>query len=290
MDQETYTVGGITREYREELSPLYGEKEVLQFLYLLFDAWKGLKRVQVHDNREEGLTNAEYARFRDALLELKKCRPIQHILGETWFCGLRLKVTPAVLIPRPETEELVGIITDEIKREERKHLEILDIGTGSGCIAISLKKNFPEAGITGTEVSPEALKVAEENTRINRCAVNFLINDILDQKSWAVHPNYHLIVSNPPYVTLSEKALMHRNVLDYEPANALFVPDNDPLVFYRTIARFASDHLETGGRLYFEINERFPGEIRELLSSNGFHEVETIPDIHNKPRFAKAVR
>ncbi|HOK51905.1 MAG TPA: peptide chain release factor N(5)-glutamine methyltransferase, partial [Bacteroidales bacterium] len=215
--------------------------------------------------------------------------PLQYILGSVDFMGLSLRITPAVLIPRPETEELVDWIIKTHKFNENR---ILDIGTGSGCIAIALDKLMVHSQTDGIDISDEALELAEENSYMNESIVNFFKYDILEglsgENAHMFKEYYDIIVSNPPYVTESEKAMMHRNVLDYEPHVALFVEDNDPLKFYKAIADFARIKLEWGGFLYFEINPRFHKEIMEMLSLKGFRNIQLRNDINGKPRMIRA--
>jgi release factor glutamine methyltransferase len=282
------TVKEIMADFKTQLVHQYGEKEVLQFLFLLFDAWKGWTKTQVLLKKSEALTAEETSRFSHALEELKKNKPVQYITGETWFHGLRILVTPEVLIPRPETEELVALVMHDIKQGMATDLNILDICTGSGCIAVSLKKIFPLSRMTALDISSGALEIARENAAIHDCDVRFMQANILEKTIPESSSLYNIIISNPPYVTESEKSMMEKNVLDYEPAIALFVPDGDPLLFYKAIMDFALVHLEKPGKLYVEINERYAVEIEQMLLSKGFHHVEIIQDIHQRSRFAKS--
>jgi release factor glutamine methyltransferase len=208
--------------------------------------------------------------------------PIQYILGETEFYGLKLNVNPAVLIPRPETEELVDWI---LKINSIRNAKILDIGTGSGCIALALKNHLKEGEISGVDISENALKVARENALQNHLNVNFFQSDILKWKE-SEWDKFDIVVSNPPYVRMSEKAKMNDNVLHYEPDSALFVSDQDPLVFYRAIAAFASQYLNKNGFLFFEINEYLGEEMKVLMEGFGFESIEIRKDINSKNRMA----
>jgi release factor glutamine methyltransferase len=290
MKIQPLPVKELITEFRVQLVPQYDVKEVMHFLYLLFDAWKGWTKAQVHLESANELTEAEVSRFADALNQLKNDNPIQYIIGETWFHGLRLKVSPDVLIPRPETEELVSVAEKDIRKKKFNELSILDLCTGSGCIAMSLKKIFPFAKVTALDISLAALQIARENARLNKCDIGFVHGDILDKKTVSDLQDYYIIISNPPYVRESEKKFMKKNVLEYEPAIALFVPDEDPLMFYKAIADLALIRLRNPGKLYVEINEFFAGDIRKLLLSKGFHNVEIVQDIHQKCRFAIAER
>jgi len=288
MENRTNSVISILKTFQKELNNDFDGKEINQFLYMLFDLWKGWNKAQVQLNQEEILSNEEVTRFHLALAKLKRHQPIQYIIGRIYFHGLELLVTPDVLIPRPETEELVDNIINENANKKNEEFSVLDIGTGSGCIALSLKKNFPVSIISAMDYSQNALNVARDNADRNSCQIQFYQYDIFHKQGWSVFPVYNMITSNPPYVTESEKTMMHKNVLDYEPNDALFVPDNDPLVYYKTIADFTVMHLSHPGLLYLEINERFGHEVRELLLTQGFDKVEVNRDINGKDRFIRA--
>ena len=222
-------------------------------------------------------------RISDIITRLRRQEPLQYILGSARFHGHRFKVTPAVLIPRPETEQLVDLIIDENPGSD---LRVLDMGTGSGCIAISLARALKFARVDAFDISRDALAVARENAAALKVKVRFFESDMLAPQPPAT---YDIIVSNPPYICWSEREAMDRNVKDYEPGQALFVPDNDPLLFYKAIAPYAAQSLERGGRLYLEINQRFGAEVKRLLEDCGFDEVRIIDDTFGKPRFAAAV-
>jgi len=216
--------------------------------------------------------------------ELLADKPIQYVIGKTEFFGLELKVNKNVLIPRDETEILVDLLIKNFKKEEG--LKILDIGTGSGCIAISLAKNLNKAILNAVDISEEALKTSSENAEKNQAEIEFKKIDILNESEWDnITSKYDLIVSNPPYVRESEKKLMDRNVLSYEPHSALFVKDKNPLIFYEHIAKFAQNNLSERGVLAFEINEFLGDKTKKLLKENGFSEIDLIRDYNNKDRF-----
>lgn len=288
MENRPNSVISILKTFQNELNDDFDGREINQFLYMLFDAWKGWNRAQVQLNQEEVLSNEEVTRFHLALAKLKEHQPIQYIISRIYFHGLELVVTPDVLIPRPETEELVDKIIKENANKKNEEFSVLDIGTGSGCIALSLKKNFPVSFISAMDSSPKALIVARDNADRNGCHIQFYHYDIFHKQGWSVFPVYNMITSNPPYVMESEKTMMHKNVLDYEPNDALFVPDNDPLVYYKIIADFAFLHLSRPGFLYLEINERFGHEVKALLLAKGFDKVEVNKDINGKDRFIRA--
>ena len=216
--------------------------------------------------------------------------PIQYIFGHTLWCGLDLLVTPATLIPRPETAELVERINKPTQTlPEGKALKVLDIGTGSGCIAIALKKAHPSWSVTGIDISPEAIAIARENARRNKVEVNFQVADIFDFNE--ENPKYDVVVSNPPYICESEKSSMRPNVLNFEPSSALFVPDSDPLLFYRRIAELFSLPLEGKGRergLFFEINEAYGFQLSAMLDSLGYTDIQIHKDIYGKDRIIEA--
>ena len=223
--------------------------------------------------------------------------PIQYIFGHTLWCGLDLLVTPATLIPRPETAELVERINKPTQTlPEGKALKVLDIGTGSGCIAIALKKAHPSWSVTGIDISPEAIAIARENARRNKVEVNFQVADIFDfneenPKSEILNPKYDVVVSNPPYICESEKTSMRPNVLNFEPSSALFVPDSDPLLFYRRIAELFSLPLEGKGRergLFFEINEAYGFQLSAMLDRLGYTDIQIHKDIYGKDRIIEA--
>ena len=223
-------------------------------------------------------------RIADIIARLRRNEPLQYIVGHALFHGHQFKVTPAVLIPRPETEQLVDLIIDENPASD---LRVLDMGTGSGCIAVSLARALKFPQVDALDVSRDALEVARENAVALKTKVRFFESDMLSPQPPG---RYDIIVSNPPYICWSEREAMESNVKDYEPGQALFVPDNDPLLFYKAIAPYAAQSLERGGRLYLEINQRFGNEMKRLLEDNGFDEVRIIEDSFGKTRFAAAIR
>lgn len=225
-------------------------------------------------------------KIESALARLKRNEPIQHVLGKAYFCGRDFTVTCHTLIPRPETEQLVDMIVDENKASD---LQVLDIGTGSGCIAISLALAMKFARVTAIDISVDALAVAETNAKDNKAKVDFIQADALHLADLGCEP-LDIVVSNPPYVCDSEKSFMEPNVLDYEPHAALFVPDDDPLRFYNSIARYALRALKPGGRLYFEINRQFGNETAALLTRLGYENVVVTRDSYGNNRFVSATR
>ena len=263
-----------------ELDGLYPVTEITSLAGLIIEVVYDLSYTDQVLFKDKKLPKNQLEKVTQIVNRLKNFEPIQYILGETVFYGLHLKVAEGVLIPRPETEELVHRI---IKLELYPQSRILDIGTGSGCIALSLKKAYPQAEIEGIDVSEKALSTARENAGINQLDVQFKLQDILkwQETKW---DEYNVIVSNPPYVRELEKQAMNPNVLNYEPAAALFVSDQDPLIFYRIIAEFARVNLKDRGYLFFEINEYLGNETCALLKDYGFKDVELFKDLDNKDR------
>lgn len=275
----------LRTHFLDELHGLYPSEEIKSFFYLLSEAHLNLSSVETVVFASKEISESVQEKYEDAISRLKHFEPIQYIIGESDFFGLTLKVTSHTLIPRPETEELVQLVLDEVAKRDEKNLQILDIGTGSGCIAIALAKHLPEAKVSAMEVSEEALKTAKENAKLNEVDINFILEDILQMKS--LPDVYDIIVSNPPYVRLSEKELMQSNVLDFEPDLALFVDDQDPLLFYRIIAKLAKSHLTPKGKLFFEINEYLGEEMVMLLKNEGYQDVQLVQDVYGKNRMLK---
>ncbi|MDR1764145.1 MAG: peptide chain release factor N(5)-glutamine methyltransferase [Dysgonamonadaceae bacterium] len=266
------------------LQNLYTATEIRELTSLILESVCRLDRTAVLLRKDTQLSSNEKNRIAEIVAELQKRRPIQYILGETEFYGLTFKVNENVLIPRPETEELV----DWIVRSETSPKMILDFGTGSGCIAIALAKRFCEAEVFGLDFSENAIAAAKENAEKNRVKTHFLKFDILnDCISDCFGENPDLIVSNPPYVVPSEKAAMERNVLDFEPHSALFVPEEQPLLFYERIADIALQMLNRGGKLYFETNAHFARQTAEMLENKGFINVELRRDLAGKERLLR---
>ena len=264
---------------RRQLADKYPEREIESLVRILVKhyapAFGGICNAAVHPAAEQQILSA--------VDELKKYRPIQYILGETEFYRLQFEVNPDVLIPRPETEELVDWIVRGY--DKNAALTIVDIGAGSGCIAVALKVNFPNATAWAVDVSEKALSVAQRNAEKNNVEINCLKKDALKDGMMGFEANsIDIIVSNPPYVTPSEKQYMMPNVLDYEPHCALFVPENDPLIFYKHIAAFGKESLKKGGKIFFEINEAYPEEVAEILKQQGFSDVAPRKDINDKWR------
>ncbi|WP_339609096.1 peptide chain release factor N(5)-glutamine methyltransferase [uncultured Planktosalinus sp.] len=277
----------ILKEYRkhfvEKLQLIYPNEEINAFFYLLAESVLGLKKVEVSMQLQRPLTTEETKLLDSALSALQKEKPIQYIIGETYFYGLPIKVDSSTLIPRPETEELVDWI---IKENSYASPEIIDIGTGTGCIAISLAKHIKNANLTAIDISEGALKIAKKNARLNNSSVEFIQTDILQVSR--LPKFYDVIVSNPPYIRNSEKQYIQKNVLSYEPHSALFVSDIDPLLFYNKIADIALKNLNTNGMLFFEINEAFGEKLVTLLMNKGFKNICLKKDVFGKDRMIKS--
>ena len=280
------TLSKFKHAFLEKLIPLYGTNEVQSLFRLLIDYYLSLRPVDLVLQKDKELTEVEYEQLDNALERLLKEEPIQYIIGQTEFYGLSFKVCSDVLIPRPETEELVTWVLSCV--DVAKPLTILDIGTGSGCVAISLAKQLPQARVYAMDVSPKALVVAKENARINNVAVTFIEQDIL--ATVALSKEVDIIVSNPPYVRELEKAEMQKNVLDNEPALALYVSDADPLIFYQKITVLATEHLSPNGMLFFEINQYLGNEMEKLLIEEGLNKVKLKKDLFGVDRMIKGVK
>ncbi len=270
--------------FLEHLTPIYDQEEARNFFYLILQDLKGLSKIDVALNPEIEFTTEEKHKLDDYLEKLKKHQPIQYLLGATEFYGLTFEVNPNVLIPRPETEELVDWIIAE--NQYKPQLTILDIGTGSGCIAISLAKHL-KAAVTAFDISDQALITAQTNADKNQTFVHFVEFDILNDL-WE-GDSFDCIVSNPPYVKESEKTQMKANVLENEPTLALFVPDENALVFYEKIADFARENLNPNGQLFFEINQYLGAEVIAMLKEKGFKEIQLKKDIYENDRMVSAV-
>lgn len=287
------TVQDVSAAFRHELATLYHTREIDSLCMIVLADITGTSSAKIKAFPELELPQEQSEKINSILIRLKTGEPLQYILGHTEFFGLPFKVNPSVLIPRPETEELVEWALNSWQSSVdswQKPFNLLDIGTGSGCIAISLKKNLPDVQVSAIDISPKALQTAKENAELNEVDINFIEDDILNLKSEIENSKFKIILSNPPYVTLEDKKQMHTNVTDFEPHTALFVPENDPLIFYKTISNFAADHLERGGLLFFEINENYGEQIVELLNHKLFNNIELRNDMSGKARMIKAVR
>lgn len=273
--------------FNQSIEPVYGKEETKALFFYTVEAITGKDMAEILASDNYGLHPDQLSRFDDITRQLSKHVPIQHIFGMAEFRGLTFKVNKNVLIPRPETSELVDLVLS--KCQKSKSNNILDIGTGSGCIAISIAKETKENNITACDISPAALKVAKRNAESNGVDINFCIANALNLSGTPLNEHrFDIIISNPPYIRKTERATMTKSVTDFEPGIALFVPDEDPLKFYRSISEFARNHLTTDGSLLFEINEKLSEETAELVENFGFTDVNIIDDCYGKQRFVTA--
>lgn len=282
----------LKRNFIESLSDYYPKEESEAFFYRLSEHILRMKRIDIALNNYTVISGKKREKFERSLARLKEHEPIQYIAGNTEFFGLKFKVNPNVLIPRPETEELVDWIIQDSKNMSSK-LKILDIGTGSGCIPITLAKNLSNAEVEAVDISEKALEIAKENAKLNQVDARFNTVDILNETSWQLAFNdckFNVVVSNPPYVKQSEQELMQSNVLEYEPHLALFVDNEDPLEFYRAIVKFCDQYLVQHGLLYFEINEALGEEMIKLLEDFNYKSIVLKQDIFGKNRMIKAIK
>lgn len=282
------TTKSLEDRYIHELASLYDADEAKYLFKMVLEDGLSWPKSRYLGDRHRTLSKKDSDTALQLLEQLKTGQPIQYILGRAWFLGMRLTVGPAVLIPRPETEELVDLIHKDFSHRE-KPIHIIDIGTGSGCIALGLKKRIPQAAVFALDVSPEALGIARSNAEELQLPISFIEADILEWDSFFdPQLKFDIIVSNPPYITGNEQSAMHANVLAHEPHLALFVDNDAPLLFYDHISSFALAHLKPGGRLYFEINAQFGEETATLLVKKGFQHVQIHQDMQGKDRMVVA--
>ncbi|PCJ25296.1 MAG: protein-(glutamine-N5) methyltransferase, release factor-specific [Flavobacteriales bacterium] len=274
------TVIYAVNHFKKELKEFYYSSEIEQMLYIVFLHYFNLNRIDLTLSKNHHLLEQDFNKITKVIDELKQHKPLAHIIGEWEFYGINLKINRHTLIPRQETEELVQMIINDNNNEEQ--LFILDIGTGTGCIALALKKNLPQANVHAFDVSWDALEIAIENAKRNELTVTFKNVDILKWKSQ--NEKYNVIVSNPPYITKKEKHLMAKNILDYEPHLALFVENGESMLFYDAIAEYALRHLKRNGKLYFEINENYRNDVMGLLKDKKFKNINIVKDINGKDR------
>jgi len=275
----------LLRSVTSRLKTVYEEREAQSLSFLILEHFFNLSKSEILAQKSVEQNNREQE-FENALTRLLSHEPIQYIIGKTVFSDLSFEVNSSVLIPRPETEELVQLIVSENKNVEL--LSILDIGTGSGCIAISLKKMLPSASVFALDISADALAIAKKNALRNDADVSFLHADILSPQVGI--PKTTIIVSNPPYIPEDEKSIMKNNVLNFEPHNALFVPNSNPLLFYKAIVQKAQKHLLPKGKLYFEIHESFGKQVADELLAHEFHNVNIVCDMFGKDRMVVGER
>lgn len=281
------TIQQTAQYIRESIQAAYPEPEAGAIAQLVLEHVLQKSRVQLSLGQQEEVSKEQEQQIRQAVERLKRQEPVQYVLGVAHFYGLELQVDERVLIPRPETEELVDLVVREHKG--RQHLQVLDICAGSGCIPLALAANLPDARVYGLELSEGALQVARANAARYGLPVAWLQQDVFEPIPGIAPHSLDIITSNPPYVMEQEKALMRPNVLEYEPHLALFVPDEDPLKYYSRIAGLGAELLKKGGSLYFEINEQYGEEVRQLLLQSGFEGAEVVQDLFNKNRIVKGI-
>jgi release factor glutamine methyltransferase len=257
MNTKTYY-----RDFLDKIREIYSSGEALIITDRIFEHFAGITKAGLLKDPDQQLSNQTIKQLDNALKQLLQHKPMQYVIGEAWFYKLKFKVNGAVLIPRPETEELVDLV---IKENKLVAPFILDIGTGSGCIPIAIKKNIPSANVFTMDVSEAALHVAKENASMNETAINFIQRDLLNEMNWPYLPKVDIIVSNPPYIPENEKEKLEKNVVDHEPHLALFVPDKDPLLFYAAIAALGRTHLNSNGKIYLEAHESLAENARTLF-------------------------
>lgn len=268
------------------IGSLYHERESSNIASILMEWITGYAKIDQLLNKSISLNEEEYILLQKSVHQLSTGEPIQYIMGEAWFMGMPFKVTSNTLIPRPETEELVAWILADLASQAPSPLLVLEIGTGTGCIPVSLKKNAPYLLIESIDINKAAVLTATENALLLETPIEFTEMDFLDEGNWKKFMPFHIIVSNPPYIKESEKASMHPNVLEFEPAMALFVPDNDAVIFYKKIKLFSEKWLLPNGTIYFEINEQHAKEVMSLFEENIYH-VELKKDMQGKDRMIK---
>lgn len=287
------TISKFIHTLSTQLESLYDSNEARSVATIFVCDELKLSRTQLLMRNDDELTTTEFVKLNSKTQRLTNGEPVQYVTGVASFCGIDFKVDSNVLIPRQETEMLVETICDSslsvVEAAVGKTINILDIGTGSGCIPITIKKSHPEANVFAVDISEKALEIAKQNAEANRTEVNFAKYDILSNDKFPFDKEFDIVVSNPPYVMNSEKSLMHKNVTDFEPALALYVEDSDPLLFYRSILKFIERH-QPGQKplVFFEINEHLGNEMLELCQSFGYN-AEIIKDLNEKDRFVKAI-
>jgi len=271
------------------LTGIYSQREAVNITAMAMEKLTGFSKSERLVHKHLMLDLVQQNQFEDFRMQLLQQKPVQYVLNEAWFSGLLFYVDGSVLIPRPETEELVETIVQDWAPSHNHNLSVLDIGTGSGCIAVSVKKKLQDATVYAMDISADALRIAEKNALTNKADIVLLQHDILNFQSIEALPVFDVIVSNPPYILQQESEEMHTNVLQFEPHLALFVPDKDPLLFYKAITDFSLQNLKRGkGKLYFEINELMGAAVPEMLTAKGFYDIQVKKDLQQKNRIVSA--
>ena len=281
------TVNELYRSFLKELSDSHDVHEAATITSMIFEYVSGINKYALIKTPDAILPTEQINLIHESLAALKKNKPVQYITGEAWFYKIKFKVSPAVLIPRPETEELVAVVIDALKN--KSGIQLIDIGTGSGCIAIAIKKNVPDVSVTAIDVSSEALIIAKQNALAEKTAIRFIQNDFLSKENQDDLGEYDIIVSNPPYIPQAEEKRMDKNVTEYEPHLALFVDDTRPLIFYERISDFSNKYLKNNGMIFLETHEKFAGKVAALFDSGAFRS-EIKKDISGKKRMIIVTR
>jgi release factor glutamine methyltransferase len=282
------TIDEARKEIIKSIGRIYEQGEASNIAELLIESITKLPRSERIIKRRESLSTSQTELLHSSIFRLQEDEPIQYVINEAWFAGMRFYVDRNVLIPRPETEELVEWVVTEVKRQT-SNVKMLDVGTGSGCIAIALKRKLPGAEVWACDVSDEALNIARLNADALNATIDFVPLNFLDPDQRKQLPGVDVIVSNPPYVPLTEKPEMKRNVVEFEPSTALFVPDNDPLIFYKAISEFGREKLKKGGSIYTEVHEKLGESVRNLFLSKGYQTISLKQDLQGKDRMMKAL-
>lgn len=283
------TIKSATQYITDQLADLYEAGEAQAIAGWVMEDLSGMDTLSLRMQREARLTQAQLDRMEACLQQLRQYIPVQYVLGKSYFFGYTFAVSPAVLIPRPETEELVDLVLQYVRRHAGVPLRVLEVGAGSGCISIALKKQAPQLNITAVDISTEALAIARQNAASLQAEVNFIECDFLDESQWPALGTFDLIVSNPPYITAQEQEAMQAHVLDQEPHTALFVTDGDPQQFYRKIVHFADMYLQAGGAVFLELNQYFAEDTKALYSAAGW-QADLLRDLNDNDRMLRCTR
>jgi release factor glutamine methyltransferase len=284
------TIGESYFDFTEKLKTIYEDREAENISDWVFESATGLKNWKRRENKNQPLNEEVENTIEKYLQELLLHKPVQYVLNEAWFYKMKFFVDENVLIPRPETEELIEWMVNDFKKEkDSKPTNIIDIGTGSGCIPIAIKKELPDSNITAIDVSEKALLVAKKNAENLQVTIHFLAIDFLNENVWGPLHIYNTIISNPPYIPIGEKEILSKNVSDFEPGIALFVANNDPSIFYKKIVQFSQTHLKENGKIYMEVHEEYAKEVKAIFEQAEFIS-EIKKDIYGKERMVRAVK
>lgn len=279
------TTAQFENEFKTKLKNIYDDREANNIADWVFENVTGLKKLQRrHD--QNALSNTQKIQIENYLEELLESKPVQYVLKEAWFYKRKFFVNEDTLIPRPETEELVGWVIHDLKETQKNKIQIIDIGTGSGCIPVSLKLELPDAAVDAVDISEKAILVAQKNANVLKTSINFLQLNFLQNKKWLSLGKYEVIISNPPYIPIREKKILSKNVVDFEPGIALFVENNDPFIFYKKIVEFAQQHLTNDGKIYVEIHEEYASDVKNIFENAGFTATSK-KDIYGKERMLR---